>query len=90
MSQIKVTLSNQFKRDIKKQYLTLVSPEWNEVYNALINGLPLAEKYRNHPLKGDYKGYMDCHVKPDLVLIYKFTDSELLLARLASHSELFK
>lgn len=85
----KTTLSSQFKRDLKKQYLHLVTPEWNEVYNCLVNELPLPDKYRDQPLKGDYSGYMDCHIKPDLVLIYKLTEDELFLARLGSHSELF-
>ena len=84
-----VTVSSQFKRDLKKQYLLLVSSEWAEVLNTLANGGSLPEKYRNHPLKGDYSGYWECHVKPDLLLIYKAGDDGLLLARLGTHSELF-
>jgi mRNA interferase YafQ len=45
----------------------------------------------DHPLSGDWAGYRDCHLKPDLQLIYKKTDDNVLrLARLGSHSELFK
>lgn len=84
-----VSVTNQFKRDIKKQALQLVTPQWIEVMNCLINGLPMPVKYANHPLKGDWKGCMDCHVKPDLVLIYEFDgDEDLILHRLGSHSEL--
>jgi mRNA interferase YafQ len=51
--------------------------------------LPIAN--RDHPLKGEWRGYRDCHVKPDLVLIYAKRGADLLrLARLGSHSELFK
>lgn len=85
-----VFLTKQFKRDIKKHVTELVTPQWIEVMNCLIQGLPLPVKYQNHPLKGDHKGCMDCHIKPDLVLIYELmADDELILHRLGSHSELF-
>lgn len=51
----------------------------------------LEPKYRDHPLKGELEGFRDCHVKPDLVLIYtKDKDALVLTAfRINSHSELF-
>jgi mRNA interferase YafQ len=56
---------------------------------ALANDKPLAEKYRDHALTGEWKDYRDCHIKPDLVLIYRKPDEEVLqLVRLGSHSEL--
>jgi mRNA interferase YafQ len=49
----------------------------------------LAERFRDHPLSGEWAGFRDCHVKPDLVLIYEKPDDETLrLVRLGSHSEL--
>ncbi|HMU31204.1 MAG TPA: type II toxin-antitoxin system YafQ family toxin, partial [Nitrospira sp.] len=43
-----------------------------------------------HDLSGDWAGYRECHIKPDLLLIYRKSDSDTLrLARLGSHSELF-
>lgn len=84
-----VSVTNQFKRDAKKQCMNLVTPQWIEVMNCLINGLPVPTRYANHPLKGEWVGCMDCHIKPDLVLIYEFIgDNDLLLHRLGSHSEL--
>lgn len=84
-----VSVTNQFNRDAKKQCMNLVTPQWIEVMNCLINGLPVPARYANHPLKGEWVGCMDCHIKPDLVLIYEFIgDSDLLLHRLGSHSEL--
>lgn len=84
-----VSVTNQFKRDIKKHALNLVTPQWIEVMNCLINGLPMPVRYANHPLKGEWQGCMDCHIKPDLVLIYEFMgENDLLLHRLGSHSEL--
>jgi len=56
--------------------------------------MPLAAKHRDHALTGNLKDYRDCHVRPDLVLIYKLMDStedspaRLVLARIGSHSEL--
>ncbi|MFN9212841.1 MAG: type II toxin-antitoxin system YafQ family toxin, partial [Betaproteobacteria bacterium] len=45
--------------------------------------------YRDHPLTGEWKDHRDCHVKPDLALIYrKVGDHTIVLARLGSHSEL--
>jgi mRNA interferase YafQ len=46
--------------------------------------------YRDHDLGGDWAGYRECHVRPDLLLIYRKPDADTLrLARLGSHSELF-
>ena len=59
------------------------------VIEMLVNGDPLPAKLMDHPLGGEWKGCRDCHIKPDLVLIYALTESELTLIRLGSHSELF-
>jgi len=44
---------------------------------------------RAHPLKGEWKGYWDCHIEPDWLLIYKLTKDELRLARTGTHADLF-
>jgi mRNA interferase YafQ len=50
---------------------------------------PLETRHRDHALTGDWKDHRDCHVKPDLVLIYRKPNDEVLqLVRLGSHSEL--
>jgi mRNA interferase YafQ len=57
---------------------------------ALIADQALPESANDHALKGDWVGYRECHVKPDLLLIYRKPDVDTLrLARLGSHSELF-
>lgn len=89
MSELTPRLSNQFKRDLKKQYLLLVSPEWAEVFGLLIKNKKLPEKYKDHQLTGNLQDYRECHVKPDLLLIYKIHENELQLVRLGTHSELF-
>ena len=61
------------------------------VINILARGEILPERYKNHPLKGNLKGYYDCHVLPDLVLIYKIEKEKLilLLFDIGTHSNLF-
>jgi mRNA interferase YafQ len=50
----------------------------------------LRHLYRDHALVGDWSGYRECHLKPDVLLIYRKPDVETLrLARLGSHSDLF-
>ena len=57
----------------------------------LSKGKTLPEKYKNHLLKGELKGYYDCHVLPDLVLIYKIEKERLVLILfdIETHSNLF-
>jgi mRNA interferase YafQ len=60
------------------------------VVGRLAQDLPLPAANRDHPLVGDWHGYRDCHLKPDLLLIYRKPDPATLdLARLGSHSGLF-
>ena len=80
--------SSAFKRDFKKH--GELDSGMIDVLYRLIHNQPLPEKYRDHALIGDWIGYRECHLKPDLLLIYKTVDADILrLARLGSHSELF-
>jgi mRNA interferase YafQ len=57
---------------------------------ALATDRPLEARHRDHDLGGNWNGYRECHVKPDLLLIYRKPDANTLqLARLGSHSEIF-
>lgn len=49
----------------------------------------LETKFKDHDLTGNYDGYRECHIKPDLLLIYKANETQLFLARIGSHGELF-
>lgn len=84
--------STQFKKDFKKVIKMAIPDviEVGHVISTLQNGSALAQKYVDHPLSGNWSGYRDCHIKPDLVLIYKIKDSILNLARIGSHSEVFR
>ena len=84
--------STLFKKDFKKvaRLPIPVIVEVGLVIKMLQLGEALPEKYVDHPLSGDWNNYRDCHVKPDLVLIYKVDSTSLKLARIGSHSELFR
>ena len=80
-----------FKADLKRVSRSgrYKSDDVLEVVAMLANDETLPERYHVHALTGNWKDFRDCHVKPDLVLIYqKPDDTRLLLVRLGSHSEL--
>lgn len=63
-----------------------------DVIDILANGGTLESKYKDHDLKGNYKGTRECHIEPDWLLIYEIRGDllVLMLYRLGSHFELFK
>jgi mRNA interferase YafQ len=79
-----------YKREAKGRHRATIDGDLRPVLIALVTDQPLEAKYRDHDLLGDWAGYRECHIKPDLLLIYRKTESDTLrLARLGSHSELF-
>jgi mRNA interferase YafQ len=86
-----IAWTSAFKRDFKreKRKNSKLESILNPVLSALANDISLAAKHVDHALVGNWKDFRNCHVKPDLVLIYQKPDNEtLLLVRLGSHSEL--
>ena len=86
--------SSAFKRDYKREakgrHRATLDDSLRPVLVTLATDQALDARYRDHDLSGDWAGYRECHIKPDLLLIYRKSDSETLrLARLGSHSELF-
>jgi mRNA interferase YafQ len=86
--------TSAFKRDYKRIKTTPRHKEIESllpsVVNLLANDLPLPEKHRDHGLSGNWKSHRECHLKPDLLLIYNFADVQTVrLVRMGSHSELF-
>jgi mRNA interferase YafQ len=82
--------SRAYKKDLKRisrrgYDLTLLA----SVLNALRTGRQLPAARRDHPLRGDWQGWRECHVDPDWLLIYKPTDTEVQLARTGTHADLF-
>ena len=60
------------------------------VLNLLATDRELPVRLRDHALTGQLRGFRDCHIKPDLVLIYSKPEGHLKLVRLGSHTELFQ
>lgn len=81
--------TSKFKKDFK-QYQTnkKVVSRLNDILYCLMNRLPLSEQYKNHPLTGEWKGYYDCHVLPNVVLIYTYDDTTISLTRIGTHNKL--
>lgn len=78
-----------FKRESKGERRAILSTGLLDVITSLLKDIPLSEKYKDHALVGNWAGARECHVLPDLLLIYeKVGKDELWLRRLGSHSEL--
>lgn len=89
---LKVKYHNSFKRDfklIKKRGKDLSKLKY--IINEIMNEKALDEKYRDHELLGKYKGFRECHIEPDWLLIYRIENEELtlILSRTGAHSDLF-
>ena len=85
--------TGQFKRDLKREakgaHRQTLQSDFVVIVAALADDEVLPEKHRDHALTGDWRDHRDCHIKPDLVLIYRKADKDVLqLVRLGSHSEL--
>lgn len=91
---IKLELSTQFKKDLKKIKKQGKDKEkLDEVIKILQKEELLPKKYGDHELIGNWKSYRECHIESDWLLIYKIHDGHVKLLRLTrtgSHSELFK
>ena len=88
----KLILTGKFKKSLKlakKRGLDISLME--NVIDTLQQGLPLDEKYRDHELKGTYKGFRECHIQPDWLLIYLLENDilTLTLVDIGTHADLF-
>lgn len=84
--------TRQFSRDLKLAVRRGKDlGKITKVIDLLCTQEPLPPNLRDHALSGDYAGYRDCHVEPDLVLIYRIVEDQLQLIcfRLGTHSDLF-
>ncbi len=83
------TFKRDYKRVRKGRHGKNLDTELLKAVEILVADKPLPERYHDHTLVGEWKDHRDCHIKPDLVLIYIKTDESTLdLVRLGSHSEL--
>ena len=87
---LQIRQATKFRRDVKRvkrQGANLDKLE--EVVKLLVAQEPLPERLRDHALTGNWRGFRDCHIEPDWLLIYRVVGNELQLARTGSHAELF-
>lgn len=83
--------------NFKKNYKLIVKRGYNikkleKVIDMLAEETPLPATYHDHPLKGKYEGYRDCHIEPNWLLVYKKFEDLLVLVLTATgtHDDLFK
>ena len=84
-------LTSQFKKDLKRyKHKPEVIDKLEHILKLLVNNLPIPEANRPHVLTGNYRGYMECHVESDTLLIWWNRDAGVIkLVRFGTHSELF-
>ena len=85
-----VIRSRQFRRDIERaEQRGKDLTKMRDLLLMLIAGQPLSQQYKDHPLKGVWKGYRDAHIAPDWLVIYRVSGNELQLVRTGTHADLF-
>ena len=87
---LEIVISKRFKKDLnlaerQNRNLRLL----NEVVLKLANGKGLDVKHRDHALSGFWRGYRECHIQPDWLLVYRIKDGVLSLITMGTHSVLF-
>lgn len=83
--------SGQFRRDVKRaEKRGKDLSKLRDLILLLASEEALPEKFKDHPLRGEWKGYRDAHIEPDWLLIYRIAGEELQLVRTGSHSDLFE
>ena len=85
--------THRFKRDYRREargpHRAGLEERLAAVVHALATDAPLESRHHDHALGGSWTDFRDCHLRPDLVLIYQKPDAETLrLVRIGSHAEL--
>jgi mRNA interferase YafQ len=88
-----VRYTSRFRRDYKREQSGRHGKRLDamllQVVNMLANDEPLPRRCVDHSLGGEWRDHRDCHIRPNLVLIYRKPDNDTLeLVRLGSHSEI--
>ena len=83
--------TSQFKKDFQLQErrgkdIALLK----EIINLLVSEKKLVPQYRDHPLKGNFKNFRECHIRSDWLLIYKVEGNNIYFTRTGTHSDLFE
>jgi mRNA interferase YafQ len=88
-----INRTTRFKRDYRREKSAVLGKKLDallrEALELLVVDAPLPARYVDHALAGEWSDHRDCHIRPDLVLIYRKPNPDSLeLVRLGSHSEL--
>jgi mRNA interferase YafQ len=89
-----IKYTSRFKRDYKREkrsghHRVILDTDLLHIVKLLATDMQLPLRYHDHALSNNWKDHRDCHIKPDLVLIYRKPDNQTIeLVRLGSHSEL--
>jgi mRNA interferase YafQ len=82
--------TNRFERELRLMLRRGKDAEkFKIVARLLVANEPLPPRYRDHPLKGEFTGWRDCHLEPDWILIYRSDATQVIFARTGTHSDLF-
>ena len=84
--------TTRFRKDLKRiRKRGYDLSKLDDVLQTLLLEKPLHEKHRDHDLTGDYKGFRECHIEPDWLLVYAVDKGKLILtaSRTGTHSDLF-
>jgi mRNA interferase YafQ len=88
-----IKYTSRFKRDYRREKSGVLGKKLDTLLSDAVTLLAedklLPQRYCDHALTGEWKDFRDCHLRPDLVLIYRKPDDQSLeIVRLGSHSEL--
>lgn len=89
---LKVKYSTRFKKSLRlaaKRGLDIAL--LTDIVEKIQNRIPLETQHKDHALKGIYKGYRECHIQPDWLLVYLIEDDILTLTLVdtGTHADLF-
>ena len=89
---LKILMTTRFKKDyklVKKRGYDISL--LNKTVDLIASCEQLPEKYKDHPLSGEYQGCRECHITPDWLLVYEIYKEDLILylTRTGTHSDLF-
>ncbi len=86
-----VVFAAKFNRDVKRLQRAGEDAVLGDLYaviKSLAGDVPLAKRLKDHALAGQWDDCRDCHIRPDMLLLYRKTPGRLYLLRIGSHSEL--
>jgi mRNA interferase YafQ len=85
------SFTKQFERDLRRMRKRGKDiAKLKGVMTMLIEEQLLSERYRDHPLMGNWQGRRECHIEPNWLLIYKLQRSEIIFERTGTHADLFE